>query len=293
MRLQRMLGHLPGLFHPDPKSVLIVGFGAGVTAGSFQRYPGIERIVICEIEPLVPATAGEYFAAESYDVRDDPRTEIIYDDARHFIATTDETFDIITSDPIHPWVKGSAALYSLEYFELVKSRLNPGGFVTQWIPLYQSSEEVVKTEIATFVEAFPEATLWNSDASGQGYDLVILGQREPLRVDALDVLERLERQPTIESSLSGVGFGSLIDVFSTYVSSAADLRPWLQDAEINRDRSLRLQYMAGLTVDRYEAPAVFQALSRFRGHPREIIVIPAGQENSLQGTLEEAVPNPR
>ncbi len=289
MRLQRMLSHLPGLFHPDPKSVLIVGFGAGVTAGSFVRYPGIERIVICEIEPLVPATAEEFFAAENYDILNDPRTEIIYDDARHFIATTDETFDIITSDPIHPWVKGSAALYSLEYFELVKSRLNPGGLVTQWVPMYQSNEEVVKTEIATFTQTFPEASVWHSASAGGGYDLVILGQTEPLRLVVPEILSRLQRLPEVESSLRAVRFTSLADLLSSYVSSGKDLEPWLADAEINRDRSLRLQYMAGLTVARYEADLVYRALLPYRRYPQEIFVAPR-EEDLLRRAFEAAGP---
>src|SRR5207244_3721749 len=130
MRMQRMLGHLPALIHPKPKSVLIVGCGAGVTAGTFVVHPGIERIVVCELEPLIPQFVAPYFGEQNYDVFKDPRVEVVYDDARHYILTTKETFDIITSDPIHPWVKGSATLYTEEYFELVKRRLNPGGVVT-------------------------------------------------------------------------------------------------------------------------------------------------------------------
>ncbi len=75
MRLQRMLGHLPALMHKDPKSVLIVGFGAGVTAGSFVPYPEIKRIVICEMEPLIPPTATKYFGKQNYFVVNDPRTQ--------------------------------------------------------------------------------------------------------------------------------------------------------------------------------------------------------------------------
>lgn len=190
----------------------------------------------------------------------------------------------------HPWVKGSAALYSSEYFELVESRLNPGGLVTQWVPMYQSSEEVVKTQIATFVEAFPQATVWNSDEVTGGYDLVILGQRQPLRIDVLEVLERLGRLPGVQGALRGVGFRTLPDLLSTYVSSGTDLGPWLRDAQINRDRSLRLQYMAGLTVDRHEAAAVFQALLPYRRYPQETFVMPAGDEDRLRRTFEDAVP---
>ncbi len=126
MRLQRMLGHMPALVHPDPQSVLIVGFGAGVTAGSFVVHPNIAKIVICEMEPIIPPTATQYFARENYNVMNDPRTRIYYDDARHFVLTTRDKFDIITTDPIHPWVKGSATLYSKEYFELVEEAPESG-----------------------------------------------------------------------------------------------------------------------------------------------------------------------
>ena len=113
MRLQRMLGHISALVDQDPRSVLIVGFGAGVTAGSFTTYPGImPRIVICEIEKLIPPATTRFFGPQNYNVLNDPRTDIHYDDARHFVLTTAEKFDIITSDPIHPWVKGAATLYS-------------------------------------------------------------------------------------------------------------------------------------------------------------------------------------
>jgi spermidine synthase len=110
MRIERMLGHVPALVHGAPRSVLIVGMGAGVTAGSFVRYPEVERIVVCEIEPIV-LEASNQFLDVNHAVLSDPRTEVIYDDARHFLATTDEQFDIITSDPIHPWVRGAASLY--------------------------------------------------------------------------------------------------------------------------------------------------------------------------------------
>ena len=134
MRLERMLGHVPALLHPNPKSILIVGVGAGVTAGALSIHPEVERIVICEIEPMVPRSAQAYFGEENHHVFDDPRVQLVFDDARHFLQTTDEKFDIITSDPIHPWVRGAATLYSLEYLTLAKNHLTPGGVVTQWIP---------------------------------------------------------------------------------------------------------------------------------------------------------------
>src|SRR5439155_18712306 len=162
MRLERMLGHLSALVHPKPQSVLIVGFGAGVTAGTFVVHPDIKRIVICEIEPLIPKVVSQYFGPQNYNVVNDPRVEIVYDDARHFVLTTKEKFDIITSDPIHPWIKGAATLYTTEYFETAKRHLNPGGVISQWVPLYDSTEEVVKSEFATFFKSFQNGTAWSN-----------------------------------------------------------------------------------------------------------------------------------
>ena len=101
--------------------------GAGVTAGSFVPYPDVASLVICELEPLIPPASTEFFGPQNYSVMRDPRTRIVYDDARHFIFTTKQKFDVITTDPIHPWVKGTSTLYSKEYYELVKTHLNPGG----------------------------------------------------------------------------------------------------------------------------------------------------------------------
>jgi spermidine synthase len=110
MRLQRMMGHLPALVHPAPRSVLVVGFGAGVTAGSFVPYPEVQRIVVCELERLIPPASDEFFGQQNYNVLHDARTQVIYDDARHYVFTAPQKFDVITTDPIHPWVKGTATL---------------------------------------------------------------------------------------------------------------------------------------------------------------------------------------
>jgi spermidine synthase len=286
MRLQRMLGHMPALFHPNPKSVLIVGFGAGVTAGTFVIHPGIERIVICEMEPLIPPTATRYFAQENYNVMHDPRVQIVYDDARHFILTTREKFDIITSDPIHPWVKGSATLYSKEYFELVKEHLNPGGIVTQWVPLYESDLPTVKSEFATFFDVFPNGTVWGNE-NGGGYDTVALGQVEAPRID-LDALDARLARPDharVVQSLQIVGFGSLSSLLGTYAGQRSDLDPWLQGAEINRDGNLRLQYLAGLALNTSMEGTIYNQMLGYRQFPRNLFVGSEERVRNLMGAL--------
>ena len=274
MRLQRMLGHIPAMFHSQPRSVLVVGCGAGVTAGSFVVHPNIERIVICEIEPLIPKSVTAYFREENHNVLNDSRVIVACDDARHFILTTREKFDIITSDPIHPWVKGAAALYTKEYFECCKQHLNPGGLVTQWVPLYDSNPAAVKSEIATFFEVFPNGTIWSNDDHGDGYDVVLLGQIAPVQID-LDDLERRLQQPRyapVRESLAEVGFQTGLDLLATCAGCAADLAPWLNGAQINRDCNLRLQYLAGFDPNRTPPEKIFSEMTHYCRFPERLLV---------------------
>ena len=138
----------------------------------------------------------------------DPRVTVVYDDARHYILTTKEKFDIITSDPIHPWVKGAAMLYTQEYFEHEKKRLNPGGVITQWVPLYESTTAAVKSEIATFFKVFPDGAIWSSQLRGRGSDVVLSAQATPAVVNIDAVSERLLRPEysRVMSSLRDVKF---------------------------------------------------------------------------------------
>ena len=165
-----------------------------------------------------------FFAQQNYDVVNNPRVEIHYDDARHYLLTTKEKFDIITSDPIHPWVKGAATLYTEEYFKLVRQHLNPGGMVTQWVPLYESTPAVVKSEMATFFKVFPHGTIWSNDFDGKGYDTVVLGEADdaPLRIDVEELKASWERpdHEEVKHSLSEVGFHSPLDMLATYAGLA-------------------------------------------------------------------------
>lgn len=261
MRLQRMLGHLPSLAHGAPRTVLVVGCGAGVTAGCFVDWPSVERIVVCEIEPKVADAARAWLSLANHNVLRDPRTEIVVDDARHFLATSRERFDVITSDPIHPWVRGAAALYTQEYYELVKAHLAPGGVVTQWVPLYQSDAAAVKSQVATFFDAFPDATAWSSDLTHQGYDLVLLATDGPLRFDLDRVQAQIDEDGLLRASLAEVDLGSAVALFSTCAGDAESLRDWLADAQRNVDQSLRLQYLAGLALDVYDEKAIYAAMT--------------------------------
>ena len=284
MRLQRMVGHLPALLHPDAQSVLGIGFGAGVSAGTFTLYRNVKKITICEIEPVIPPASTRFFGAEDYGVALNPRTHIVFDDARHYLFTTQERFDIIASDPLDVFIKGTAALYSKEYFETVKRHLNPGGMFTLYVPLYETDEATIKSELATFFEVFPEATVWANLRQGAGYDLVLMGQMEPLVINLDEVLQRFDRPDyaTVRQSLRNVGFNSALDMLATYIGSAADLKPWVQGAQINTDGNLRLSYLAGWGINSEVADNLYHLILAYRHLP---VTIFSGSTDHLRTFL--------
>ena len=272
MRLQRMLGHLTTLVPEHPRSVLVIGCGAGVTAGAVSINPLVERVTIAEIEPLVPRVVSTYFGAQNYDVVRNPKVHIHIDDARHYLLTTREKFDAITSDPLDPWVKGAATLYTKEFFEAARDHLNPGGVVTLFVQLYDSSPDAVKSEIATFFDVFPNGLIAGNTFRGVGYDTVLLGQVEPTRIDLDEIDARLKRSDfaPVAASLREIGLASAVDLFSTYAGRAVDLKAWLRDASINRDRDLRLQYLAGLGLNMNESDAVYADILKYRRFPTDV-----------------------
>jgi spermidine synthase len=287
MRLQRMLGHLTTLIPKDPKTALVIGCGAGVTAGAVSIDPVLQSMTIAEIEPLVPRVVSTYFAEHNFNVIANPKVRIQIDDARHYLMTTDETFDAITSDPLDPWVKGAAMLYTTEFFEEVKEHLNPGGVVTLFVQLYESNTAAVKSEIATFLDAFPHGVVWGNTNEGAGYDLVLMGTVDPIVIDVDEMQRKLSRPDyaPVARSLAEIGMYSAVDLFSNYAGRKADLGPWLQEAAINRDRNLRLQYLAGLGLNLYQSDVIYTDMLHYSRYPEELFT---GSPETLQ-SLREAI----
>ena len=274
MRLQRMLGHITTLVPKNPNKVLVIGCGAGVTAGAVSVDPLVKDQTIAEIEPLVPQVVSTHFSAHNFDVVRNPKVKVHLDDARHYLLTTDEKFDAITSDPLDPWVKGAATLYTREFFNVVKSHLNPGGVVTLFVQLYESTEEAAKSEIATFLEAFPNGAVFANTINGQGYDLVLFGQLEDGKIDVDAVQARLNdpANAPITNSLREIGINSAVELFGTYAGQRSDMAGWLKDGIINTDRNLKLQYLAGLGLNLYRSDAIYKAMIRESKYPEGLFV---------------------
>jgi spermidine synthase len=224
-----------------------------------------------------------------------PKVQIVYDDARHYVLTTREKFDVITSDPIHPWVKGAATLYTKEYFEHVKAHLNPGGVVTQWVPLYESTEDAVRSEIATFLQVFPNGTVWRNDnTNGSGYDVVLAGRLDetPINVDAWQAKIDSPAYAVVKASLAEVGYSTILDMLKTYLGRGRDLGPWIAGAEITTDQNLRLQYLAAFGFNNNAGTTIRDSILRYRQFPADLFTGQAATIESLRAQVMDGNSGP-
>ncbi len=184
-RTQLLLGHLGAAFHPAPRRVLVVGFGSGMTVSAVARYPEVEKIACIEIEPAV-MRAAPYLGSLNRGVLSDPRVHMIFDDARTFLLTSRDQYDLIISEPSNPWISGIATLFTSEFYSAVRQRLAPGGIFVQWVQAYSLAPDDLRMIAATLAGHFPELTLWR----GEGPDLLLLGRTDvkPFRFDRLRTL---------------------------------------------------------------------------------------------------------
>jgi spermidine synthase len=176
--VQKMLAHLPMLLHPNPRQVLVIGFGAGGTSWSISRYE-VEQLDIVEFVPGV-IEAARFFPEVNHDVLADPRVRVTIDDGRNYLLVTPKTYDVVSVDTLDPKHSGNGNLYTREFYELSKQVLKPGGIFVQWLPYHQADNASLKMIVRTFQDVYPHATLWLTRF--KGYTLLV-GALEPLSVD--------------------------------------------------------------------------------------------------------------
>ena len=234
VRLHRAIGHLPMVLHGHPKDVLVVGMGGGATPGAVSQYPDAE-IQIVELADGV-RQAAQFFKHVNYDLLTRPNVHVRIDDGRNFLALTDRRFDVVTADIIQPGHAGAGHVYSREYFSLVREAMKDDGVVLQWIGHRPRVEYTLI--MRTFLEVFPEATLW--------YDAnFMVGTRQPLRLDP-EALDRLRQNAMTRAALDAVGLTGFDVLRRWYTASAPEMRAFVGDGPVLTDDRPRVEFYLSL-----------------------------------------------
>jgi spermidine synthase len=187
---QIMGGLLGALFHPNPRSAMVVGLGTGSTAGWLGSVPSIERVDVVELEPAMLHVA-DACAPVNQDVLHNPKVHVATGDAREVLTTTPRTYDIIFSEPSNPYRAGIASLYTREFYSSAARRLNDGGMFVQWVQAYEIDGATVRTILATLASVYPSVEIWRTQAT----DLLFIASMQPVVYDVATLRERVGQAP--------------------------------------------------------------------------------------------------
>jgi predicted membrane-bound spermidine synthase len=275
-RYMAVLGHLPALLHPSPKSALVACVGTGTTVGALTVHPSIQTIKAVDLAQAVFDFAP-LFEPLNHRFHVQPQVQSIVADARHYLLTSEIVFDVITFEPPPPLDAGVVNLYSREFYQIARRRLAPGGIVTQWVPLDLSRQALPRMMIRTMMTEFPHVSLWiPSRMEG-----VAIGSMEPLRIDLNDWRQRMNTD-ALRTDLAAIGFDSPEEMAAIFVAADRALALLVGDGPIITDDQPRLEYFNFYPID----PMRYGQILDCREPVEKYLAAPPGDPVALQAARE-------
>ncbi len=254
MSTQLLLGYLPMFANPGAKEVLNIGLGGGFTLGVIEAFD-ISGVDVIELNPQVVEASRSYFSESNGNALADERVNLVIADARNYILTSNEKYDVIISEPSNLWVTGESGLFTKEFYTIVREHLNDKGVFSQWIPFYDFREADTKVFFRTVKEVFPHATLWIT-----GNDGIIIASKEPVAMDYAHIVKMINQNPRIKKDLNLMvgGFGELPEeygevypekvvpdtIIKTFSFSDEDMESYAGDASLHTDDYPLLEFNA-------------------------------------------------
>jgi spermidine synthase len=242
---QALLAHLPLLLADHTDSALIVGLGSGATAGGATLHP-VKRIDCVEIEPAM-AQAATYFNDINHNVLSNDRFHLIFADARTYLATTPHRYDVIISEPSNPWVAGVSSLFTVEHFRACREKLAEDGVMCQWFHFYEMSPKEVSSVFASFLEVFPDATLWSADR--EFVDVLLVAKKHPWKVNYPRVVRRLQALPAVVEELKANSLNSPQELLAGLARGPKALQAIAKGRPKNTDDLPLLEFAAPLYLN--------------------------------------------
>ena len=283
-RTQLLLGHLGAAFDPVPRRVLIIGFGSGMTASAVSRYPDVARIDCVEIEPAV-IRAAPYLDNLNRGVLSDPRVRIVFDDARNFLLTSREKYDLIISEPSNPWIAGIATLFTDEFYSAVRRQLNPGGKFVQWVQSYSLAPADLRMIFATLAPHFPEVTLWRAE----GPDLLLFARTDPKPLQFTRLRALWQSQP-LRDDFAAIDVHQPAGLVAYFLLDDPEVRNLAKGSTLNTDDRTLLEYHAPKTVLQPNLSDInHDLIAQFRTGPLPANLDPAEAPRALEAGAATAL----
>ncbi len=245
--------HIPLLLHPNPKRALFLGLGTGATLSAAGDHPGL----VADGVELVPEVVKSFarFEKSAPNLGRNPDLHIHVADARRFVRTAGDRYDVIVADLYHPSVDGSGALYAREHFAAVRVRLAEGGLFAQWLPLHQLDLATLRVIVRTFLAEFPNASAYLAQFSVETPLIALIGTSTPTAYSA-NWFNRRIKDDALLAKLAAVDLKDETTLFGLYLAGAEQLRSFAGTGPVNSDDK---QFVAA------EAPRVAYATTETPG----------------------------
>lgn len=234
---QILLAQLPMLLHSKPDTVLIIGYGSGVTAGSVLTHD-VSSVDCVEISPEV-MEASVHFDHVNGKPLNDPRFHVYLEDAHAYLSLSRKTYDVIISEPSNPWITGIGNLYSADFFKQCKEQLRSDGLMVQWFHLYEIDDEIFKLVLRTFQQEFPFTTVWHSLRN----DVLLIGAQRPL-LFSMESLRRKAMNEKVSRDLARINLNHIPSLLSMQSLSSRQAKEYAGVGIVNTEDKPYLEYYA-------------------------------------------------
>lgn len=280
-----LIGHLPMILHKNPRKVLVIGMGSGITLGSVVAHEEAKEIEVVEIEEAM-IEAAKYFSEYNHNVLNDKEVRVIKSDVRGYLKRTGGKYDVITSQPSNLWVKGNANLFTSDFFEIAKNSLSDDGLILQWVPFYGMTSGQFKTILASFNKVFPTMTVWTPVVS---HDVLLIGSKRPQVYD-FDLLDGRVRQDSVQRDLKSAGIEDGESMLAHYLFDESKLKAYLGGSPIHTDNKPIVEFSAPFSLYKETVVENLQDLKRLMSfdanHFSNLDEVKRAKVNELQEAVQ-------
>jgi predicted membrane-bound spermidine synthase len=227
LRTDKLLANLPYMARPEAARVYILGLGIGITAKSMADMD-VPDIEIVEISPEVTRVAADAYAWVNDNILAHENISIMIEDGRSNLFRSKNRYDIIICNAAHPRMNN--ALYTAEFYALCSEKLEPGGYLCQWMPYSGLSEDDFRAILKACAGAFSKISLWYA-APGQA---LLMASHESLRFDYCQSNLLFERMNRLEL-LTASGITGTDMILGSLLADAENIKDYAMDARANTD----------------------------------------------------------
>jgi spermidine synthase len=278
--INRLQGVLPFLFERMPRRVLAICFGSGTTFGTVSEFPQA-RVDGVEIAPQVIEAAGR-FRRENYDVLRNPRFRLHLDDGRNFLLKSRDRYDVITMEPMHPAKTGVVNFYTTDFYALCRARLEPGGVLSQWVPLYNLQPSDVRMLYQSFADSFPYVLVFL-----YSHDTFLVGSDRPLDLSAGRFVGRMP-SARLQKDLASLALDTPAHMLATFLMGREAVVRFAGEAPAVSDDRPLVEFTGPKSLNGPDTISVnFKALIPYaEPATRYLSAEPGGADSRLREELE-------